>query len=104
MTDNYAPHVCEERCRRILLSVYAYAYEFESDSLVSDAEYDEMSALIDTSIRTGNDKIDDFFAKEFSPSTGMWIRKHPELHKVKLMYHRRRIRGALTTFKKEKTS
>jgi hypothetical protein len=30
-------------------------------------------------MKTGHAKLDRFFATEFSPSTGQWIYKHPEL-------------------------
>lgn len=83
----YQPTPIEiERRNRIKLSLYAYAYEFEGDSLVSDGEYDDLSLKIDKSVKTGNKKLDTFFNREFDPHTGMWIRKHPELDKLKALY------------------
>ena len=67
---------------RIKLSVYAYAYEFKDTSLIDDHEYDKLSLEVDPTIETGNKKLDDFFKKEFDPSTGQWIHKHPELDKI----------------------
>lgn len=77
-----------ERRRRILLSVWAYAYEYEDVSLVADHVFDEDARKVDLSISTGNRKLDNFFKREFAPDTGMWIAKHPELHKVRRAYAR----------------
>lgn len=67
---------------RIQLSVYAYAYEVKDTSLIDDHKYDKLSLEVNPTIETGNKKLDDFFKKEFDPSTGQWIHKHPELDKV----------------------
>lgn len=72
---------------RIRLSVAAYAYEFENDSVMTDHEFDELSYTIDTSITTGNDMLDSFFKREFEPATGMWVRAHPEPTKLKDLYN-----------------
>ena len=72
--------------RRIKLSVYAYAYEFMNDSLIDDAEFDRLSQEIDLTINTGNEEMDSFFAREFIADSGMWIRKHPNLKRVKELY------------------
>ena len=77
-----------ERRRRIRLSVAAYAYEYKSDSIMSDALFDEMSCVVDTSIATGNRKLDNFFKKHFDPATGMWIRKHPNKAGLENIYQR----------------
>ena len=76
----------QEIKNRIRLSVYAYAYEFMNDSLVDDAEFDRLSQEIDLSITTGNKAMDSFFAREFVADSGMWIRKHPNLKRVKELY------------------
>jgi hypothetical protein len=73
---------------RIRLSVAAYAYEFESDSIMSDAKFDSLSYEVDPSIKTGRRKLDTFFSSKFQPCTGMWIRYHPELNKIKDIYNR----------------
>ena len=80
--------VCKETQRRIRLSVAAYAYEYENTSVMSDAEFDALSNLIDVKVKTGNKKLDSFFKKEFTPCTGMWIRKHPELDKLRKLYNK----------------
>jgi len=67
-----------ERRNRIRLSVWAYAYELMDDPLVSDELFDSVAAQIDPSVSTGNKKLDAFFKAEFSPFTGMWVRKHPD--------------------------
>jgi NAD-dependent DNA ligase len=54
-----------ERRNRIILSIAAYSYEFESESLISDADYDELSRRIRPEIETGNKKLDAFFSKTF---------------------------------------
>ena len=72
---------------RIVLSVAAYAYEFESDPIMSDHAFDELSKKINPSKKTGNHLMDTFFSKYFQPDTGMWIRNHPELKKVEYLYN-----------------
>lgn len=71
---------------RIRLSVAAYAYEFEDDPIMSDAEFDELSRQIDTEIETGNREMDHFFWSVFTPDTGLWIHDHPELPGIKRIY------------------
>lgn len=73
---------------RIRLSVAAYAYEYLSESVMSDEEFDKLSLEIQPSKKTGNVKLDNFFRKHFEPATGMWIRKHPEKNKLKSIYER----------------
>ena len=83
----YVPdRIATERRHRIRLSVFAYAYEFENESLISDGEYDTLSRLIDPKLKTGHKKLDKFFATKFEPDTGMWIREHPELDKVRALH------------------
>lgn len=72
-----------EKRKRIRLSALAYAYEIEDDPLASDEDFDRLAASIDPSIRTGNDKLDEFFRSQFSPHTGQWVRSHPELNKLR---------------------
>lgn len=76
----------QERRNRIRLSLAAYAYELENKSIISDDEFDKLSLQIDPKISTGNIKLDKFFRKQFDPSTGMWIYKHPELDKLQRLY------------------
>ena len=75
-----------ETKNRIRLSVYAYAYEFMNDSLVDDGKFDKLSQQIKPTATTGNKRMDEFFSKEFIADSGMWIRKHPELDRVKELY------------------
>jgi hypothetical protein len=73
---------------RIRLSVAAYSYEYKNKSIMSDAEFDRLSYLVDTNIITGNRKLDNFFKKHFEPATGMWVRKHPDKAGLENIYHR----------------
>ena len=87
--EKYEPSVIEiQRRHRIRLSVAAYSYEFYNDSIMSDADYDKLSLLIDVSINTNNEKLDKFFREEFGAHTGMWIRKHPDLDGLERIYRR----------------
>lgn len=78
----------KETRKRIVLTVAAYAYEFDSNSIISDADYDELSRQVDLSIDTARPDLDAFWRKEFHPDTGQWIHDHPELDKVKQTYER----------------
>lgn len=75
-----------EKRRRILLSLWAYSYEFKNFSIVSDAEFDKESSLVDLNINTGNEEMDSWFSANFSPFTGMWIRNHPKLDRLEVLY------------------
>lgn len=79
-----------ERHRRISVALWAYAYEFENVSLVSDAKFDEWCLKVNRSIRTGHDVMDAFFCEGgvFDPCTGMWVHQHPELDKLAQLYAR----------------
>jgi hypothetical protein len=72
---------------RIKLSVAAYAYEYENDSIMSDAEYDKKSLEIKPKLKTGHSRIDAFFKNNFDADTGVWIRKHPNLPRIKYIYN-----------------
>lgn len=75
-----------ERRNRIRLTVAAYAYEVESHSVITDAEFDDLSLEINPSTSTGNNVVDDFFRRKFNPCTGMWVHDHPELDGIKRLY------------------
>jgi len=77
-----------ERRIRIQLSVAAYAYEYYDHSIMSDDLFDLRCTQVNTSIKTGNRKMDNFFKKHFSPETGMWIRKHPDKAGLENIYSR----------------
>lgn len=76
----------QEIRNRIKLSVAAYAYEMEDDSIMSDADFDNLCREIKVNESTGNEKMDNFFKTEFNSSTGQWIHKHPELNKIAEIY------------------
>lgn len=82
-----SPKEIETR-RRIKLSIWAYAYEFENVSLVPDALFDIHCGLVDLNIRTDRPDLDLWFVMHFKPHTGMWIRSHPELDKIRSIYER----------------
>ena len=67
---------------RIKLAIAAYAYEIMNHSIMSDADFDKQCLEVDLSIDTDNKELDSFFRKEFDPSTGQWIHKHPEKRKI----------------------
>lgn len=76
-----------ETRRRIRLSVWAYAYEYEAVSLVSDAIFDFEAMMVNLSVNTRRPDLDYWFRMNFKPYTGMWIRNHPELEKIKGLYY-----------------
>lgn len=72
--------------RRIQLSIAAYAYEFESSPVMDDSLFDWFASRICKRMGTGHPMLDEFFIIHFSPMTGMWIHKHPELPKIERLY------------------
>ena len=80
----------EEIRNRILVAVYAYAYELEEHSIVDDFTYDELSRKIKPEVDTGNEVMDKFFRTKFMPDSGMWIRYYPtkEFGKLITLYDR----------------
>lgn len=74
-----------EKMRRTQLAVWAYAYEFENVSLVSDAVFDAEAKRINLDVETDRPHLDAWFKENFHPDTGMWIHTHPELERVKAM-------------------
>ena len=84
----YSETIDRETRNRIKLAIYAYAYEFMNDSVVSDGEFDEMARNIDLSINTRRPDMDAWFRKEFEPDTGQWVHKHPQLNKIAELYKR----------------
>ena len=77
-----------ERRRRIRVSLWAYAYEIRDTPFVSDSRFDDQCRLIDLSVDTGNREMDVFFRTHFTPDTGMWIHKHPDLTGLATLYER----------------
>jgi hypothetical protein len=73
---------------RIRIAVAAYAYEFESHPIMSDAAFDHLARTIRPMVLTGHMVLDRFFMTTFDPSTGAWIHRHPELSKVRSAYEK----------------
>jgi hypothetical protein len=74
--------------RRISISVAAYAYEIASKPIMSDQMFDWLAEKIDRRQGTCHPVLDEFFAYEFSPMTGMWIYQHPELPGIEKIFTR----------------
>lgn len=77
------------RRNRIRLAVAAWAYENDKRPTMSDAEYDRLSVTVDTQrrIATGNSRLDNFFRRQFDPSTGLWVHKHPNKAGLERIYY-----------------
>lgn len=77
-----------ERRRRVLVAVWAYAYECLAVSMVSDEVYDREAHLVDANIATGNAALDAFFLAEYQPYTGAWVHRHPDVEGLHSYYTR----------------
>lgn len=77
-----------ETRKRVQLTLWAYAYEFEADSMVSDEKFDEVAKSIDLSISTTRPDLDKWWRNNFQCWTGMWVHQHPEKDKIKMLYRR----------------
>lgn len=77
-----------ETRRRIRLAVAAYAYEVASSPIMEDHQFDLLAQTINPKLGTCHPAIDEFFAHQFSPMTGMWIHDHPELGGIRKIYER----------------
>lgn len=75
-----------ETRRRIIISIAAYAYEFENNPVVTDRDFDRLAQEINPRLGTCHPVLDEFFASRFTPMTGMWIHDHPELDDVERRY------------------
>lgn len=75
-----------ERRNRIKILLWACAYDFENDSLVDDATFDRAARLINLEQDTDRADLDDWFRREFTTDTGMWIRGWPEVDKLAALY------------------
>lgn len=73
------PFDVEEKRRRIQVALWAYAYEVCYENLVPDAKFDEVCRKINLSVATDRPDLDQWFRENFDPSTGLWVRKHPEI-------------------------
>lgn len=76
----------KETWRRIRCAVATYAYELDDNPIMTDAAWDKLAQSIDPRRGTCHPLLDEFFATHFSPMTGMWIHKHPELGKIQRIY------------------
>lgn len=74
--------------RRILVSQAAYAYEIANTPIMTDYSFDKIAQAINPKFGTCHPLLDEFFATQFSPMTGMWIHHHPELAKVEKLFKR----------------
>ena len=45
-----------------------------------------MASKIDVNVSTNNKILDEFFRECYTPDSGMWITKHPELDRVNRLY------------------
>ena len=98
MDEEDKADISTERRNRIRLAIAAYAYEMESHSIMSDAEFDYLCLKINPSVSTVEDRhthkerrrfeiLDHFWKNQFQPDTGMWIHRHPELGLVGATYN-----------------
>ncbi len=71
---------------RIQISVAAYAYELRNDPIMSDQIFDWLAVRVSRRLGTCHPIMDEFFATQFSPMTGMWIHNHPELDGIERIY------------------
>ena len=87
----YKPSEVEIEIRnRIRLSLAAYEYElgpFKCNGVdLPDGVWDRLALSIRPEIATGHKVMDEFFREVFSPDTGCWVRRHPELDKLATLY------------------
>ena len=88
MTSTWGSPIEREVRRRIQISVAAYAYEIADKPIMADSMFDWLACQIDRRQGTGHPLLDEFFAYEFSPMTGMWIHRHPDLSGVERTFTR----------------
>lgn len=86
--ERWGRPVEQEIRRRILLTVATYAYEIADKPIMSDRSWDMLAQRVNPKMGTCHPDLDEFFAAEFSPMTGMWIHHHPELAKIKKMFEK----------------
>ena len=84
----YNPVVDAETRKRIHLCVYAYAYEFLGETLITDHEFDKLAYSINLNIKTRRPDMDKWFIENFEPHTGQWIWSHPEKQKLEFIAKR----------------
>lgn len=74
--------------RRIQVAVGAFGYEIANKPIMPDNVWDRMAQQINPKLGTCHPLIDEFFATQFSPMTGMWIHHHPELGRIEQIFTR----------------
>ena len=82
-----------ERRSRIRTTLWAYAYEMDSSPLATDQQFDEECLKVNLDQPTGYPLLDQWFRENFTPYTGQWIHKHPDLPAVKRAVQRLRKLG-----------
>lgn len=92
-----------EIANRIRIAVAAYAYEVDADPIMDDAQFDKLALKIRPEMSTSyegrdNSVIDAFFREDFSPHTGQWVLRHPDIPGLKRYLERARTALA---FRKE---
>lgn len=85
-TEAWGSPIEIETRRRIRASVATYAYEVVDKPIMGDRAWDLLVQTINPRLGTCHLMLDEFFATQFSPMTGMWIHHHPELDKIKLLF------------------
>jgi len=87
--DKNEPDIfCKETHLRIKLSIAAYAYEFDANSIMSDNQFDYLCSKVDLIAKTNNEDMDRWFIRNFDKSTGQWIHHHPNLKRIKYLYEK----------------
>lgn len=82
-----------EAKRRTKVAIWAYAYEFEDNPLVSDAIFDSECAKINPAVATTRPELDEWFKQQFSPHTGSWVHVHPDLERLRSLYNEYYVRS-----------
>lgn len=72
-----------QKAVRAFIALAAYQYEIYGKSIFTDQEYDEIARLVDVKIDTDRPELDEFFRRNYTPISGMWVHNHPELEKLK---------------------
>lgn len=79
---------CPETRNRIRVTLAAWAYEVHNDPLMPDHMFDRLAISIDVRKSTARPDLDEWFRKNFSPHTGMWVLNHPECDRIEALYQR----------------
>lgn len=87
LTPRYWETNGSEKWKRIQISVLAYAYEYEDNSIVDDTTYDVLAKMINLKETTSDPEMDAWFRDYYLDYTGQWIRNHPNLDGIKRIYN-----------------